>query len=453
MPPRQHRVEPARAGADLPGDRVLPLAQRGPVAAAHAPSEGAQRGERRRPAVLAETVAVQVRRLFAAVLVVAGDAVSVEHRLHQPWKRQRIGTLRLRPQLGGRTAQRGSSRPFPAAGRSLPLLVAANAGERLAGMHVGIRAHRLHRQPLPVQRLEVETRAGGRAETGAAVRLDGRRAQHAAAERLGGVPDVRLVGEVVVLWEEADHPQLPDLRAGRPGPPALVDVQHEHRAGGARLRRAGAHRQHRRPGPRFQRDRVEAGQRRVAVEQFPVAEAVDEIEPVIPLPRIVHAEVEVVVQRPGRAVHLAARLVLPLRVRAPRRRLGLGERHLGGQPPHLRRAAVVLPARIDQHQRAVALAVVRGRHRDVAGRVRDRADGQLHPRARLALLGLVAVRAARVAAVRRAAPEVVRRVRVAVDIVPARVHQHAVAVDARLPLVRVVPAQAAEAAAVGIHRV
>ena len=89
----------------------------------------------------------------------------------------------------------------------------------------------------------------------------------------------------------------------------------------------------------------------------------------------------------------------------------------------------------------------------VLRRAGNRAERQFHPRPRLAHVGVVAVRAPRVAPVGIAAPEVMGHVRVAVHVVPTRISQHAAVVHAGLPLVGVVPAQLDDVAAVRHHPV
>ena len=82
----------------------------------------------------------------------------------------------------------------------------------------------------------------------------------------------------------------------------------------------------------------------------------------------------------------------------------------------------------------------------------NRANVHLHPRPAFASRRIVAVEAARIAAVGIAGPDVVRNVRVAVHVIPTRIDQHAVVGDAGMPFVRFVIAQADDVAAVGPHR-
>ena len=74
-------------------------------------------------------------------------------------------------------------------------------------------------------------------------------------------------------------------------------------------------------------------------------------------------------------------------------------------------------------------------------RIGDRPDAHLHPRPALALVGVVAVKRTRIAAVGITGPDVMGDVGVAIDVVPPRVDDHPVVRHARLPLVRLVVAQ------------
>ena len=77
----------------------------------------------------------------------------------------------------------------------------------------------------------------------------------------------------------------------------------------------------------------------------------------------------------------------------------------------------------------------------------------LHPRPGLPLDRIVAVITAGIAPVGKAVPEMMRHVRVPIHVIPARIDEHAVVIDAGLPLLGFMKAEAGDVAAVGRHRV
>ncbi len=184
----------------------------------------------------------------------------------------------------------------------------------------------------------------------------------------------------------------------------------------------------------------------IAVDQLLVAEGVHQIDAVVlagPLEGraahggVVDAQVVVLAERPGRAVGLAAALAL-------------GEADLRREAAHRAHAVVVRDLRVDDHQRAVGLAVVRrGEATNFGEPGIARTSSSMSGR-RLAR-GEVAVQRARVAAVERGDPRHVRDAAVAVHVIPARPDDAAVVGHAGMPLVAVVEAQAVDVAAVGGH--
>ena len=92
-------------------------------------------------------------------------------------------------------------------GRQVAVLVAADAGQRLARLDVGQRPHRLQRQPVGVQGLEEHRHAGRHPEVGGTVGLHGHRAQHELAGVLRSRRPGRAVHVRLHLGRHADDPQ------------------------------------------------------------------------------------------------------------------------------------------------------------------------------------------------------------------------------------------------------
>ena len=367
------------------------------------------------------------------------------------------------------------------------VLVAADAGQALAGVNVGVGAHRLDGQAGFVEQLEIDGRARGEAEMDAAVGFDRDGAQDAAAEGLGGDPDVGIILEGIVLGEDVDHAKGFDFDPGRPGQFALIDVQDSDGAIGQLAvgwegrgglgRRGGAKRggggtagggssavavgfgleggggEDRRTAAGPQGDWIQAGESRVAVNQFAVAEGVEEIEAVVALPRIIDAEEEVLAQRPRGAIDLTGRGMAAFVVGHARSGFGFRPEDLRGDTAELGGGAVVLEAWVDQDDRAVGLAVMRGGHGNVAVRARDGADGHFHPGTQLTAFRIIAVGAAGITAVRVAEPEMLGDIGVAINVIPAGIGEETVVIHAGMPFLGVVPAQLNHVGAVGHHGV
>jgi len=171
--------------------------------------------------------------------VVAGRAVAIEHRLHEAHEAERVGAvglgqdLRRRPAQGGgrhgRVAQpctAGQASGATRGRRPVLGLVAALAGEPLARMDVGARAHRLDGQAVAIQGLEVDLLAHRGLEVRAAVGLDRHRAEHGPRVGLLGDADPRLVRRRRGLGQHLDDAQRGDLRPGWPAEVAVVDIGH-----------------------------------------------------------------------------------------------------------------------------------------------------------------------------------------------------------------------------------
>ena len=113
--------------------------------------------------------------------------------------------------------------------RALLGLVATLAGQSLAGVNVGERAHRLHGKPALVQGLKIHGLAHGRLEVDAPIRLNGHSAQHGPGVGLLGHADPRLVRRVGCLGQDLNHAKRRDVRAGRPAEIAVIDVRDRDR--------------------------------------------------------------------------------------------------------------------------------------------------------------------------------------------------------------------------------
>ena len=112
---------------------------------------------------------------------------------------------------------------------------------------------------------------------------------------------------------------------------------------------------------------------------------------------------------------------------------------------------VVRDARVDEHQRAEGLAVVRRGRGDELVRAGNRPRTSSSMSGRSWRGAKLPCTARGVAAVERRDPGQVGRAAVAVDVVPARVDDPAVVGHAGVPLVGLVEAEAADVAAVGGH--
>ena len=137
-----------------------------------------------------------------------------------------------------------------------------------------------------------------------------------------------------------------DLHVLGPLEVRIVDVHYRHGGKTGVLdsfrRRERLVGDYRRFASRAKRDRTEAWNRGVAIEQFPVTEAVDQIDAPVLRDRIVDAEVEVLAERPGSTVlHL---------ISAPAFRFG--ERRLGREALELAHGVVVFDSLVDQIGRA-----------------------------------------------------------------------------------------------------
>ena len=254
---------------------------------------------------------------------------------------------------------------------------------------------------------------------GAAVRFDGHGSQHPAARHdrvarrghaQGGL--VRRPAGRNTHRQHLQHAQVRDPSVRRPRLEAVVDVQHGHRA----FRRRSGRRAHRprrgigvrtayrqlrsrhRHRPWTQGDRTEAGNLRVAVQQFLVPKRIDQVDAVVAAlvsaalhpdprlhPRVVHAQEVVLAQRPRRPVALPAALTLR-------------KTDFGRDAPQRSHAVVVPQRRVDQDQRPVRLTVMRRRDAHQLVGIRNRPAVQFHVGASLPG-SVVAVHGPRIASV------------------------------------------------------
>ena len=304
-------------------------------------------------------------------------------------------------------------------------------------------------------------------EVGAAVLLDRNGAQHVSRQdhRIAGCGRAqsdfvrRSAGGNRHRNDLVDTQRL-DLRSFGPFLEAVVHVNQRQSGGFRRFRQRGSagRREYalrvvgddRRSLARAEGHGALTRDRRVAVDQFLVAERVDQVYTVSPrcMPsaltahsglhaRVVHAEVVVLAERPGRRVNLGAALCL-------------GECDVGRQAFYRRHSVVVGHARVEHYQRTERLPVVRGGGGDVLVRSGNRPDVQLHVRA-FSARGEIPVNRPRIAPVGRGDPWQVRGAAVTVDVVPARVDDHTVVGDAGMPLVGLVVAEALDLRSVGLH--
>ncbi|OQB85823.1 MAG: hypothetical protein BWX88_01656 [Planctomycetes bacterium ADurb.Bin126] len=407
------------------------LVRQRPASFAVLPSLGPQL----RVAVVADQADVP-RRLVAAV---AADAVAVQHGLDGPGeaeaarvilgdRRGDLADLRVH----GRTAGRGG----------VSRLVAAHARGLFARLEVHQAPHGHEGHPVGVQELELEGPAGRGLEGHRPVRLDRHGAQDLLDDLVVGGAAYR--GGGGRLGQDLVDPHLLDAAAGD-GLLGLVDVFDDEHAGLLALAPGDGRNQRRRAGARPQRDRVEARDVPRGVDQFAPAQRVDEIDGVL-LAVLVGAEEQVLVDGPGRGRPPPAGTVLGERLgRAdnPVRHARLREAQLGRDP--LQRAAVILPrVRVDHDDRAQRLPVMGGRG---GHRLRAAGDGlRFADQARGGRVVAVVVGGLR--AVGMDQPQALELHVVAIDVVPAGVHDRAVVQDGRAPLVGLVEGQGADVRAV-----
>ena len=143
-------------------------------------------------------------------------------------------------------------------------------------------------RPSFVQRLEVNGHIGRQFEMGRAVRLDGHRAENAAAKGLVADADVGIVGDAGGFGKDLHDAQGFDGGAFRPGQRGVVDVHDgcgggygvvARRSVGPGLRSLDGN--HRWPRAGLERDRIETRHLGIRVEVNAVAEAVEEVQAVV----------------------------------------------------------------------------------------------------------------------------------------------------------------------------
>ena len=346
--------------------------------------------------------------------------------------------------------------------------VAAEAGQRFARVNVSGASHRLHRDAVFVQRLEVERNAGRRFETNAPVFLDRNRAENLAGAVFAGVTDPRLVRVPSRFRENLDDSQLLNFRSFRERTVRFVNVDD---ADGRGFRQLGGDfetvflrfrnpderlvRNDRRNRARLDRSRPLAADFLVAVQENLVPERVEEVKTVtVPFAlgrtaeRVVNDEEEVFAKR----VRLTE--VVRRAVRADLRfREELFRRDSLNRPHRVAAVFVVFGGRVDQNDGAEVLRVVPGRRPGEENGVGNLVQRRFEVRARTFVFGVVPLNRASVATVRERNPRMVRLVETAVDVIPTGVNDHPGGVDRRRPFVRFVNAKRNNVASVGVHRV
>ena len=221
----------------------------------------------------------------------------VEHRLHQARIAERVGAVHVGRIARGRGAG-PAARPGGCGARCFGSWQPWHT-RLLALAEVRGRSHRLHGQPLPSRAWKNISLLAGTTKCALPSASTGHGAQHvrtgttespAAAIRrpvsCGGPPDGTDIGST---WQ---HAQGLDLRPRRPGPQAVVDVDHRERglglprraAGRAEGRSAASAWPAATPaggGVGRSGDRTVASDLRVAVDQLLVAETVQQVNAVV----------------------------------------------------------------------------------------------------------------------------------------------------------------------------
>jgi len=187
-------------------------------------------------------------------------------------QRPRTGRAGLDPRRLAQRCQRQAIRR-----RRVPPLVAADAGQSLAGLDVRRTPHRLHRHALFVQCLDKKGHAGRDAEMRRAVRLDRHRAQHELAGIVVRQSHPRIVHRGMRLDGDADQPQLANRTAGHLRQ-TLVHVHHDHAAfrGVRAVSRSADQAFGHAPADGQRRF---AADLRIAVNQIQIAERVEQVQP------------------------------------------------------------------------------------------------------------------------------------------------------------------------------
>jgi len=210
---------------------------------------------------------------------VAARAVLVEHRLHVAQEADRPvapGRGHGNRGLAGQGQREGRRGPGLLAG-----LVAADAGAGLARLEADERPHAPQLHVVGVEELEVEGRIDRHAEMRAAIGLDRHLAQHADRVpvdhhrlhvRLVALP---AVGVAVGPGDALGDAQVLGLRRGNARGPLGRVLQRAEGVGDAGVGHVG---QDGRAGPGPQRNRMKAGDRRIAVDQLLGPVDVDQVE-------------------------------------------------------------------------------------------------------------------------------------------------------------------------------
>ncbi len=340
----------------------------------------------------------------------------------------------------------------------------------LAGVHVRGRPHRVDGHALGVKELKVDRFADRRLTIDTAVFFHRYDAERHAPDRISGKRYLgnRLLAEPVVehLGYDLDdaqplhldalgqlahfvrdiHVHNADNRPAAIGPRAAFALPRLHSQRGGHASRA-------------QRKRVPHAIRSTPriVDHLPIAEPVQEIESVI-----VVAEVEILTERPGRAIRVGAAA------------LHFGEQVLRSNPLELGHLAVVGDASVKQDETAGKALMVPHRGSRILRRTGDGPEGKFRVRPQTPTInqrfltvflrldalghgrpgqGVVAMIVPRIAPIRKTLPVVMGRSPVPIDVVPPGIGELSVVAHGGLPFVGFVVAEADDVRAVCLHGV
>jgi hypothetical protein len=252
----------------------------------------------RREAAPALLAAAEVRHRLAALslrAVVAGDAVLVQHGLDLALEAEPARRAAPRADLVGLPRRQ----PIADRGGVRLLLVAADAGEHLAGHGRQPAPHDLQGLAVLVDRLEGDGRVGGHAEHRRSVRLDRHRAEDAVDVPGPVDADVDVPAHAVVGVVEREQPQPLD-RAPRNALEARAGVDVRQVEDRVLPRQVDLVRDHGRGRRLPQGHGLQDGVARLGVELQHVVEHVDQVQvPRVSVGRLARDEEVLVAQRVG----------------------------------------------------------------------------------------------------------------------------------------------------------
>lgn len=199
-----------------------------------------------------------------AVGLVTAHALGIEHGLDEAIKAQRPGAVR--PDGDTRRLARGGQRRGARRRRGAAMFMAAHTRERLARLDVSHRAHGLDGEAVAVERLEEDVHARRYAEVGRAVGFDRHGAEDAFARIVRGEAEPRRIHLRLSFGGHADDAERFHFAALHAFE-ALSDIEQQE---APFLLAVPGHvaRNYWRSLARTKRNRVEAGNVRIAVNQF-----------------------------------------------------------------------------------------------------------------------------------------------------------------------------------------